>query len=35
VVEHDRAEFQIDVEADDAEVVWYRDGKRILPEQAS
>jgi hypothetical protein len=33
VVEHDRAEFEIDVEAEDAEVVWYRDGKRIIPEQ--
>ena len=33
VVEHDRAEFEIDVEAEDAEVTWYRDGKKIIPEQ--
>lgn len=32
VVEHDRCEFEIDVEADDAEVSWYRDGKKINPE---
>ena len=32
VVEHDRCEFEIDVEADDAEVSWYRDGKKISPE---
>ena len=29
VVEHDRCEFEIDVEAEDAEVSWYRDGKKI------
>ena len=33
VVEHDRAEFEIDVEAADAEVTWYRDGRKINPEQ--
>ena len=33
VVEHDRAEFEINVEASDAEVTWYRDGKKINPEQ--
>jgi hypothetical protein len=33
VVEHDRAEFHIDVEAEDADVTWYRDGKKIIPEQ--
>ena len=32
VVEHDRCEFEIDVEADDAEVSWFRDGKKINPE---
>lgn len=32
VVEHDRCEFEIDVEADDAEVSWYRDGKKINVE---
>jgi len=32
VVEHDRCEFEIDVEADDASVSWYRDGKKIQPE---
>jgi len=32
VVEHDRCEFEIDCEADDAEVSWYRDGKKITPE---
>ena len=25
-------EFEIDVEADDADVSWYRDGKKINPE---
>jgi len=29
VVEHDRCEFEIGVEADDADVSWYRDGKKI------
>ena len=28
VVEHDRCEFEIDVEAEDAEISWYRDGKK-------
>ena len=32
VVEHDRCEFEIDVEADDAEVSWYKDGKKINVE---
>ena len=32
VVEHDRCEFEIDVEAADAEVSWYRDGKKINVE---
>ena len=32
VVEHDRCEFEIDVEAEDAEISWYRDGKKINPE---
>ncbi len=32
-MEHDRAEFNIDVEAEDADVTWYRDGKKIIPEQ--
>ena len=32
VVEHDRCEFEIDVEADDADVSWYRDGKKISAE---
>ena len=27
-----RCEFEIGVEADDAEVSWYRDGKKINPE---
>ena len=31
-MEHDRCEFEIDCEADDAEVNWYRDGKKITPE---
>lgn len=33
VVEHDRAEFSIEVEASDAEVIWYKNGKKINPEQ--
>ena len=32
-VEHDHVEFEIGVEATDAEVSWYRDGKKINPEQ--
>ena len=32
MVEHDRCEFEIDCEADDAEVSWYRDGKKINPD---
>ncbi|XP_023324296.1 twitchin isoform X2 [Eurytemora carolleeae] len=32
-VEHDRVEFEIDVEATDAEVTWFRNGKKITPDQ--
>ena len=32
VVEHDRCEFEIDVEAQDAEVFWYHNGQRIHPD---
>jgi len=32
-VEHDRCEFEIDCEADDANVSWYRDGKKINPDE--
>ena len=28
-MEHDECVFEIDVEADDAEVTWYHDGKKI------
>ena len=34
-VEHDRVEFEIDVEAADADVSWFRDGKKIIPEQVN
>jgi len=32
VVEHDKTEFEINVEADDAEVSWYRNGVKIKAE---
>ena len=31
--DYNRAEFEIDVEASDAEVVWFKNGKKINPEQ--
>ena len=32
MVEHDECVFDIDVEAEDAEVTWYHDGKKISPD---
>ena len=33
VVEHDKCEFEIDVEAEDASVIWYQNGQRIYPDE--
>ena len=34
VIEHDKCEFEIDVEASDAEVTWCHNGKPLQPDDA-